>query len=87
MLLWKSIIFTFFVLGLAFFSCDFGQRLTNKFDGIIYDFGQLDWYLFPIEILRMLPTILVGVQEPIVIECFGIISGSRDQFKKVKSNS
>lgn len=34
----------------------------------------------------MLPTILIGVQRPIV-GCFGIAEASRDQFKKVKQIS
>lgn len=48
------------------------------------EFNRLDWYLFPLEIHKLLPIVMNNVQKPIAIECFGIISASREQFKKVK---
>lgn len=60
-----------------------GQQLTNLFEKISSRFDRLDWYLFPIGVKRLLPTILINTQEPIVIGCFGMMDGSRDQFKKV----
>lgn len=72
---------------MVFFPCEVGQRLTNTLNEIDYEFEQLDWYLFPFEVQRVLPTILSGVQKPIVLGCFGTVSGSRDQFKKVISQS
>lgn len=63
-----------------------GQSLTNASEEIIKEFELLGWYLFPIEAQRLLPTILIIVQEPIAVGCFGIIVASRDQFKKANSN-
>lgn len=83
MLLWKSIFLFLIVFGMVFFPCEVGQQITDTFNDINDKFEQLDWYLLPIEVQRMLPTILVGLQKPIVLGCFGIVSGSRDQFKKV----
>lgn len=85
MVLWKLIFYGGWVFGLVFLSCEIGQRFTYAFDEITDLFGQLNWYLFPINVQRLLPTIMINVQEPIVIGCFGIINGSRDQLKKVKS--
>lgn len=79
----KSIFYCVAGLSLVFFPCEVGQRLTNAFDETNYKFEQLQWYLFPVKIQRMLPTILSIVQTPMVLEWFGIVSGTRDQFKKV----
>lgn len=86
MILWTSILYGFCGFGLVFSTCEIGQRFTKAFDEIDREIEQLDWYLFPIEIQRILPTIIINAQEPIVIECFGIISCNRDQFKKVSLN-
>lgn len=45
----------------------------------------LDWYLFPSELQRALPTVVQSAQEPSVIKCFGNVSCARQQFKKVSS--
>lgn len=82
-MLWKSIFYCVSGLGLVFFPCEVGQRLTNTFINIGDEFEQLNWYSFPTRIQRILPTILIGVQEPLAIGCFGIVSGSRVQFNKV----
>lgn len=44
---------------------------------------QLDWYLFPIELQRVLPTVMQSTQKPVVMKCFGNILYSRKQFRKV----
>lgn len=82
-MVWDSIFYGAWVFGLVLFSCEMGQRFTNLFERITDRFGQLNWYLFPIEKQRMLPTIIINAQEPIIFECFGLINGSRDQFNKV----
>lgn len=79
----KSIFLFLSIFGLAFMTCDIGQRLFDTFGKIEYEFGQMDWYLFPIEIQRMLSNLLIGVQMPMLVGCFGIAEGSREQFKKV----
>lgn len=83
-LFWKSIFYGCWPLGLAFFSCELGQQFTNTFDRFTDDFDQLDWYLFPVKIQRILPIVINNVQKAVSFECFGIISGSRDQFRKVE---
>lgn len=46
---------------------------------------QFDWYLFPIEVQKVLPICFLSVQEPVEIKCFGSIACTRETFKKVKS--
>lgn len=46
----------------------------------------LDWYIFPIEMQKMLPTILIEAQQLVALECFGSILCSREVFKQVSEN-
>lgn len=68
---------------MVFFTCELGQLFTNTLSNVNDEFVQLDWYLFPVKVQRMLPTVINNVQKPVEIECFGIMSASRDQFKMV----
>lgn len=85
-LLWKTIFFGFWPVGLIFFTCEIGQEFTNIVGKFNNEFERWNWYLFSIKIQRLLPIFIINVQEPVVIKCFGIICGSRDQFKKVRIN-
>lgn len=86
-ILWRLIFDGVAVFGLVFFACEIGQRLTSAFDEIVYEFSQFDWDLFPLKIKRMLPTLMIGVQRPMVIGCFETFFASREQFKKVHSST
>lgn len=69
--------------GFIFIVCDLGQRTSDDFDELNDETTQLDWYLFSEDIKRILLTILINLQEPVVIEIFGSITNCRDCFKKV----
>lgn len=84
-ILWKSIFYLGSVVGLIFFSCEVGQQITNLFEEIADRFDLLSWYLFPIKVQRLLPTVTINMNETIVVGCFGMLNGSRDQLKKVKN--
>lgn len=45
--------------------------------------SEFDWYLFPNEVQRILPTVVQNAQKPVVIKCFGNVLCSREQFKMV----
>lgn len=64
-------------------ACEFGQRITNRYEEIDYQIKAFDWYLFPYEIQKMLPTILSTTQQPVELECFGSFTVVREFFKKV----
>lgn len=83
MMVWNSIFYGGWVLGLVFISCEIGQQLTNLFEDINDRFDRLNWYLFPLKVQQLLPVVMINIQEPIVFQCFGMINGSRDQFQKV----
>lgn len=72
-----------FGLALVMFACEIGQRMSDAFEEIDITMERFDWYLFPIEVKRMLPVIMENAQEPVTLECFGSIGCTRDVFKKV----
>lgn len=87
LILFEAILYGFHVLVILFVTCELGERFSNTLDGVDDLVGQLNWYLLPIEFQRMIPTIMINTQKPVVLKCFGSISCSRDQFKKVNSYS
>lgn len=84
-MLWYSIFLGFLVLTFLLAACETGQLYTDKFMDISDQFEQLKWYLLTVDTQRILPTILIGLHQPFVFECYGIVACSREQFKKVNS--
>lgn len=74
-----------FGLAAVFIACELAHRLTDAFNGIGHTADQLDWYLFPIEVKRMLPMVIVIAKQPVTIACFGNIICSREVFKNVSA--
>lgn len=69
--------------GIVFIACEFGQYVSGVFEEIEDDIEVFDWYLFPHELQRMLPMILIVTQKPLQLKFFGSISLLREYFKKV----
>ena len=63
--------------------CELGQRVTDIFTSITDVIEQFDWYLHSQAMNRMLPIILLIVQKPVDLKCFGSISANRETCKKV----
>lgn len=57
-----------------------GSDAVNSFDMQIY---QTDWYLYPMELKKILPTIINVTQKSVVIKGFGTMAADRESFKKV----
>lgn len=64
-------------------SCEMGERACAMFGAVDETMDTIDWYLYPIEIQRMLPAIMIATQKPIYVELFGSITASRETFGKV----
>lgn len=75
-----QVIYSFGVLLLA---CELGQRVTITFDECTALIDNFDWYLFPIEIQRMLTIVINFAQQPLVVKCFGSAACDRETFKYV----
>lgn len=70
-------------LATAYITCEIGERLNTEFMEVFQLIEQLKWYLFPTKVRKLLPFIMISVQEPVNIECFASISCCRDTFKRV----
>lgn len=67
-----------------FMICDFGEKVSNRFDDIADVLCQLQWYELPNEVQRVLPIIMMSAQQPVIIGGFGNILLRREVFKKVR---
>lgn len=63
-----------------------GQRLSIAYNEIDNKINQLDWYLLPMEVQRMLPMLMINTQQPYKIVCFGSILCERETFKIVSAS-
>lgn len=73
-------------LGAFFFiylACEFGEQVRNAYDGIECEMSQLGWYRLPMEVQKILPTVMVFAQEPVVLRGLGSVVCSREVFQKV----
>lgn len=66
-----------------FATCEVYGMISSEFDTINDVIDQFDWYLFPINVQKALPMILLNVQQPIDINFFGSIRCNRETFRKV----
>lgn len=83
-ILFTAVFYTFCAFGAVFISCEVGQRISNGFEEIEDVTSQYHWYLFPEQLKRMLPMILINLQVPVGIPVFGSFLCSRDTFKRVR---
>lgn len=83
MILWLPVFNAIIGFATAFIACELGQRMTDAFNQVNSAVGKSDWYLFPMEIKRMLPMVIAIAQQPVSMECFGSIKCARDCFKNV----
>ena len=73
-----------YAFGVLLITCELGQQINLAFIDCSDMIDQFDWYLFPIEIQRMLPLILNFAQQPIEVKCFGSAACDRETFKYVR---
>lgn len=73
----------FWSLALLWSACNLGEMLTKHFEMFDDALGQCDWYLFSIEIQRMLVIIMSNSQRPAILTGYGNIQCTRETFKKV----
>lgn len=71
--------------GVIFLICELGERVSNEFIQVDNVVGQLKWYLFPTNIQKILPIVMIGTQEPVIFWGYGNFVSSREAFKNVSS--
>lgn len=72
-----------YAFGLVYTICEIGEKFYDSFKKINDVINHFKWYLLPVNIQQMLPTIILIAQRPVVFKCFGSISCLREAFKKV----
>ena len=78
----ESLLYGIWAFCMVFFACEIGQRFSNAYEDIDSVIIQIDWYLLPMKIQQMLPTIMINSQQPFEVKCFGSSTCSRETFKK-----
>lgn len=82
-MLLTGLTYTGFACGTVFVITELCQRACDAFNNIDKKIVQWNWYSFPIENQRTLPQILIVMQQPVAINCFGSIACTRETFKNV----
>lgn len=82
-MLLESVVFGIWALSLELVVCEFGQRMSDEYEGVEDALIRLDWYQLPTDNQRLLPIMFMYCQEPLILLFFGCLSVSRWQFKKV----
>lgn len=67
--------------------CEICQRINLVYEKCYDMIGQIEWYLYPVEIQRLLPLIIMVAQRPIQIVYFGSGTCDRELIKKVPACS
>lgn len=75
--------YVLYAFGMIFLVCELCTRASDAFEEINDMIGTFDWYLFPDNINRLLPTIIILAQQSVMIDCFGSLGCNRDGFKRV----
>lgn len=83
MVLLKTFVEAFYAFCSVFLVSELGERLTIAYDEIPQVIEQFDCYLFPIEVQRRLPVLMLNAQQSVTLQCFGSTSTNREAFKKV----
>lgn len=65
-------------------ACMFGEIVTNRFDMFYDAFCNTNWYIFPIELQRILVIFMPIVQKSVLVNGSGKIICRLEEFKKVR---
>lgn len=76
---------TFWSFISIFFFCELGEQVTSRFEQFNDELDQCCWYLFPIDLQRMIPTVMANTQDNTIIHGFGNTLCTRLSFNKVYS--
>lgn len=79
-----TIFFTSYAFGAVFVICELCQRMSNGCEKFNDTIDQFKWYLFPAKLRKILPTVVMYVQQPNAVECFASIACDRETFKRVR---
>lgn len=75
----------FKVMGVIYACCAFGHKLDNAFGETNDALKHLDWYKFPMQIWKQLPTVIAAAQQPAELKFIGSIPCTREGYKNVRT--
>lgn len=75
-----------YAFGILFTLTELFQRIILAFDENNDMINQFEWYLFPIEIQRLLPMTMMFAQKSIQVKSFGSKACDRETFKSVSDS-
>lgn len=78
-----SLLVLFWGLFAVFFFCECGKIVSTQFTMFDHDLWQCNWYLFPIEMRRLLALVMSNTQNPATLFSYGNFECTRDTFKRV----
>lgn len=67
--------------------CYFGEHVTRRLEDVNGMFYQCDWFLFPIEVQKLMPVIIMNAKQPIYIGKIAGLYASLEVFGNVISKS
>lgn len=74
----------FWSIVLIFIVCMLGEMVTDGFVEINDVICQLDWYLYPMEIQRIMPNVLCATQQLVIVKGLSSLGAyTREAFQKV----
>lgn len=79
-----ALVFMIAAFSATFVFCELGQRLTSQFDEINYELYQCEWYMFPLNIKKILPLIMNGTQQPVTLRGYGNVQCTHEALKNVR---
>lgn len=71
-------------LIVLFAPCELSGRISTEFEQINYHIDQFDWYLFSLDMKKMLIIIMANAQQPVDVGGFGSFPCNRETFEKVR---
>ena len=79
----RTLFLTFWSVAFIFFFCEFGERVTYQFEMFNHELDLCNWYLYPIEMQRMLIIVVANAQQSMFVRGYGNLACVRDAFKRV----
>lgn len=83
MVMITAVLIMFWTFGAIALVCELGERVAKQFDLFDDKLNLCKWYLFPIDVQRMLLIFICDTQQPKFVRGFGNIICTRDSFKSV----
>lgn len=73
----------FLIVTTLYLFCYFGGQVTQRFEDIGNVLYQLDWFLLPLDLQKILPIVIALTQKRVFVRGFANTRSTREVFIKV----